>query len=72
MSEGNATAIRDILEKDSPAYIVGQFDGQLAFHLHFHAKTQFLKDVLHTRLRALVQKWDQEAVAGVTLDPVVR
>lgn len=72
MSEGNAATITEILQKESPAYVVGQFDDQLAFHLHVSVKTQFLKDALHGKLRALVQKWDQEAANGVTLDPAVR
>ena len=71
MSKAKSDEIREILDRDSSAYAVLQFDKGLGFYLNFNAKNQFFKDALHTRLRALVQKLDQEAVTSTILDSAV-
>lgn len=71
MSAAKTDEIRKILDRDSSAYAVFQFDKDLGFHLDFNAKNQFFKDALHTRLRALVQKLDQEAVISTIIDSTV-
>ena len=71
MSEEKAVTIREILEKESPAYLVAKLDMNLRFYLDFNAKTEHLRNALHTNLRALVQKLDQEAFNRITLEPLV-